>query len=195
MFTLLAQRVNWAARVSVLYRLASLRLMCRQQGLCGSYRDSWARPHTNEPRPRARVVWTLRNWTCFHQQVTELPALYRTWTSELSSSQYWFLSYVTQIQSAPSRPIYFRSLFMLCSKWSLPFWYSNQNTVSNSCHAHACCMLHPSIITLLGEQYKSWISSLRDFLRLQITDVHTGRAGCVQAHTDVQGGKKSSFAF
>ena len=56
-------------------------------------------------------------------------------------------------------------------------------------------MLHPSIITLLGEQYKSWISSLRNFLRLQITDVHTGRAGCVQAHTDVQGGKKVASRF
>jgi hypothetical protein len=31
MFTLLAQRVNWAARVSVLYRLASLRLKYGQQ--------------------------------------------------------------------------------------------------------------------------------------------------------------------
>ena len=32
-------------------------------GLCSLYRGSWARPHTNEPQPRARVVWTQHTTT------------------------------------------------------------------------------------------------------------------------------------
>ena len=76
---------------------------------CGLYRDSWARPHTNEPRPRAGVVWTQRNWTSFHQQVTELPALYRTWTSELSSQEVNTDSYPKSPKFSQHPPVLFIS--------------------------------------------------------------------------------------
>ena len=71
MFTVTVLRVNWDARIPV-QRLASIPFLHRQQSKpvarvtsAACIGESWARPHTNEPQPRARararVIWSQLN--------------------------------------------------------------------------------------------------------------------------------------
>jgi hypothetical protein len=118
------------------------------------------------------------------QLVKKFPAFYvtRMFITALSSARRLSLSWASSIQSMPTNSTTWRSILILHSHLRLvlpsghfPSGFPHQNPVyTPHSSTRATCTAHLILLdfitrTMLGEEYRSWSSSLRSFLHSPVT--------------------------